>query len=102
VDIGKIVHYNFDKLTYQKEPTQKNDSNLISIKEQKNKKFEIDQDDFPYLRARPTWVSPEESEISVQHEINIFAEGMKSIQTIGRSQKKDIQIKLKAVSGDHC
>ena len=64
--------------------------------------YQVDQDDFPYLRARPTWISPEENLDNIQNEINIFADGSKLKQTVGRSSKRDIQLKLKAISAEHC
>jgi pSer/pThr/pTyr-binding forkhead associated (FHA) protein len=56
----------------------------------------------PELRARPCWLSPEENKENIQNEITIFADENKKIQTLGRSSKKDIQLKLKAVSAEHC
>jgi hypothetical protein len=67
-----------------------------------DKSYEVDQDDFPYLRARPHWLSPEENPDNIQNEINIFADGSKLNQSIGRSSKRDIQLKIKAISADHC
>jgi len=66
------------------------------------RQYEVDPDDFPHLRARPTWVSAEEHVENIQNEINIYADGTKKTNTLGRSLKRDIQIKLKAVSADHC
>lgn len=54
------------------------------------------------LRARPAWVSIDEKEENIQNEITVYADGQKDINTVGRSMKRDIQIKLKAVSADHC
>ena len=62
----------------------------------------MDPDDYPHLRARPTWVSAEEHIENIQNEINLYADGEKKTNSIGRSMKRDIQIKLKAVSADHC
>lgn len=67
-----------------------------------DKNYTIDRDDYPYLRARPSWVSPEENQDNIQNEINIFADGQKLQQSIGRSGKREIQLKLKAISADHC
>jgi len=39
---------------------------------------------------------------NIQNEINIYDDTGKEKYTIGRSMKRDIQIKLKAVSADHC
>jgi len=57
------------------------------------------------LRARPTWVSAEESHENIQNEINVIVDdidGKKNVSSVGRSMKRDIQIKLKAVSAEHC
>ena len=67
-----------------------------------NKQFDVDTEDFPHLRARPTWVSADENVDNIQNEINVYADGQKLVNSVGRSMKRDIQIKLKAVSADHC
>lgn len=64
--------------------------------------YDVDIEDFPHLRARPTWVSADENVDNIQNEINVYADGQKLINSVGRSMKRDIQIKLKAVSADHC
>jgi predicted component of type VI protein secretion system len=64
--------------------------------------FDVDAEDYPHLRARPTWVSADENVDNIQNEINVYADGSKQINSVGRSMKRDIQIKLKAVSADHC
>ena len=66
-----------------------------------DKKYDIDAEDFPHLRARPTWVSADENVDNIQNEINVYSDGQKLIHSLGRSMKRDIQIKLKAVSADH-
>jgi hypothetical protein len=58
VDLGKVVHYHFDKAIHLKEPEQKDSSSFYVLRHKKN--YEVDPDDFPHLRARPTWVSAEE------------------------------------------
>jgi len=100
VDLGKVVHYHFDKAIHLKEPTQKDSSSFYVLRHKKS--YEVDPDDFPHLRARPTWVSAEEHIENIQNEINIYADGQRMINSLGRSMKRDIQIKLKAVSADHC
>lgn len=64
--------------------------------------YEVDHEDFPYIRARPVWVSADENEDNIQNEIHVNADGQKNSNSLGRSMKRDIQIKLKAVSADHC
>lgn len=99
IDLGKVVHYHFDKVLHAQEPTADETDNFYIIKQ--GKKYDID-DDYPQLRARPTWVSAEETTENIQNEINIISDGSKTINSIGRSMKRDVQIKLKAVSADHC
>lgn len=53
-------------------------------------------------RARPVWVSADENVEHIQNEICANADGSKNQNSLGRSMKRDIQIKLKAVSADHC
>ena len=55
----------------------------------------------PTLRARPTWVSSDENKDLIQKEIILEADTMNNF-SIGRSMKREVQIKLKAVSADHC
>lgn len=64
--------------------------------------FEIQMQTFPNLRARPAWVSPEESPDSIQNEINVFADGTREQESIGRSAKRSIQLQVKAISAEHC
>ena len=67
-----------------------------------NTSYDIDPEEHPNLRARPTWVSAEEHFQNIDKEINICADGQRMINFVGRSQKRDICIGLKAVSSDHC
>ena len=55
----------------------------------------------PTLRARPTWVSSDENKDLIQKEIILEADTTSNF-SIGRSMKREVQIKLKAVSADHC
>jgi len=54
------------------------------------------------LRARPTWISADENKDLVQNEILLEATPKKNVFNIGRSNRRDVEIKLKAVSADHC
>ena len=101
VDLGKVVHYHFDKATHQKVPTAE-PSDAFYLMRPSDKAYDIDSEDFPQLRARPTWVSADENVDNIQNEINVCGEPNKYTHTLGRSMKRDIQIKLKAVSADHC
>lgn len=58
-------------------------------------------DDEAILRARPTWISSDENKDYVQNEILLEVDQKKSF-SIGRSNKREVEIKLKAVSADHC
>jgi pSer/pThr/pTyr-binding forkhead associated (FHA) protein len=101
VDLGKVVHYHFDKATHQSIPAM-TPSESFYLMRPADKKYDIDEEDFPHLRARPTWVSADENVDNIQNEINVYSDGQKLIHSLGRSMKRDIQIKLKAVSADHC
>lgn len=63
---------------------------------------ETDSHDPPTLRARPTWVSSDENKDLIQKEIILEASQSQNFFSIGRSMKREVQIKLKAVSADHC
>ena len=63
--------------------------------------YRIDEDGEAVLRARPTWISADEEKEKVQNEIILDSSEKKQF-TIGRSNKRDVEIKLKAVSADHC
>ena len=88
-------------LHYQK-PTAPESDNYYIMRQ--GKKYDVDPDDYPQLRARPTWVSAEEAVDNIQNEINVISDSGKgkAVNSIGRSMKRDVQIKLKAVSADHC
>jgi predicted component of type VI protein secretion system len=101
VDLGKVVHYHFDKAIHHAAPSQE-PSEAFYLMRPSDKDYDVDTDDFPHLRARPTWVSADENVDNIQNEINVYADGQKLINSVGRSMKRDIQIKLKAVSADHC
>jgi hypothetical protein len=100
VDLGKVVHYHFDKVVHAVEPSTQSNQRFYVLRP--NEPYESDADDFPFIRARPIWVSADENEENIQNEIHVNADGTKNTNTLGRSMKRDIQIKLKAVSADHC
>ena len=101
VDLGKVVHYHFDKAIHHAVPTQTPSEHFYTMRPS-DKNFDVDTEDFPHLRARPTWVSADENVDNIQNEINVYSDGQKPVNSVGRSMKRDIQIKLKAVSADHC
>ena len=100
VDMGKVIHYHFDKVTSRKDPQKKSTKDFLVMRPQEPYVVEPDED--PVLRARPTWVSQDENRDMIQNEILITVDEGKNLFTLGRSVKRDIEIKLKAVSADHC
>ena len=98
VDLGKVVHYHFDRATYQKKPTASSNNEFLVFRPTSEYSLDVD----PSLRARPTWISSDENKDMIQNEILINHDDKKSHFSIGRSVKRDIEIKLKAVSADHC
>jgi hypothetical protein len=60
VDLGKVVHYHFDKATHNAIPTQTPSESFYLMRPQ-DKNYDVDSEDFPHLRARPTWVSADEN-----------------------------------------
>ena len=103
VDLGKVVHYHFDKVTHKCGPTQ-HATSTFQIMRPTSADYvveEPDSHDPPTLRARPTWVSSDENKDLIQKEIILEATGQ-NFFSIGRSMKREVQIKLKAVSADHC
>jgi len=106
VDLGKVVHYHFDKVTHKKVPTQE-PSNTFYIMRPHAGDYAVEEShdeeqDPPTLRARPTWVSSDENKDLIQKEIILEAIDQAHYFSIGRSMKREVQIKLKAVSADHC
>lgn len=98
IDLGKVVHYHFHKATFSQKPEKESNQEFIVMRN--NQEYNIDSD--PVLRGRPTWISSDENKDLVQNEIFIENTPEQSEFTLGRSNKRDIEIKLKAVSADHC
>jgi predicted component of type VI protein secretion system len=103
--LGKVVHYHFDKVTHATQPTA--DASKIFFIMRPNSNYVVEESadgeqDPPTLRARPTWVSSDENKDLIQKEIILEAMENKNFFSIGRSMKREVQIKLKAVSADHC
>ena len=101
VDLGKVVHYHFNKVTHKCEPTQAPNQNFQVLFPNQSYVVDDSADEPPALRARPTWVSSDENKDLIQKEILLEAYNQKQF-SIGRSMKREVQIKLKAVSADHC
>jgi hypothetical protein len=70
VDLGKVVHYQFDKVTHQAKPSANPSSSFYVLRpSDEDYVCEEDENDPPTLRARPTWVSSEENKDLIQKEI---------------------------------
>lgn len=104
VDLGKVVHYHFDKVTHRQTPSTNATQYFQILYPSAISNYVIedaDSNEPPVLRARPTWVSSDENKDLIQKEIILEALNQQQF-TIGRSMKREVQIKLKAVSADHC
>ena len=106
IDLGKVVHYHFDKVTHMQAPTAEATPTFFVMRPNSNdyvvEETNDGEQDPPTLRARPTWVSSDENKDLIQKEIILEAMENKNYFSIGRSMKREVQIKLKAVSADHC
>ena len=63
VDLGKVVHYHFDKVTHRQKPTAFA-SQQFQILYPSSLNYTLEEEDSnepPVLRARPTWVSSDEN-----------------------------------------
>ena len=97
------MHYHFDKVTHAKQPGQQ-PNGAFYIMRPSDQEYNVEDqptEDPPTLRARPTWVSSDEDKNLIQKEI-ILEAFTQNYFSIGRSMKREVQIKLKAVSADHC
>mmetsp|Transcript_29109 Transcript_29109/g.36081 ORF Transcript_29109/g.36081 Transcript_29109/m.36081 type:complete len:206 (-) Transcript_29109:571-1188(-) len=106
IDLGKVVHYHFDKVTHKSVPSQAPNNTFYIMRPNASdyivEETHEDEQDPPTLRARPTWVSSDENKDLIQKEIILEAVDRNHYFSIGRSMKREVQIKLKAVSADHC
>jgi hypothetical protein len=89
VDLGKVVHYHFNKVTHHNTPSVTPSQNFQVLFSNENYVIEESQDDPPALRARPTWVSSDENKDLIQKEILLEAYNQKQF-TIGRSMKREV------------
>jgi predicted component of type VI protein secretion system len=62
--------------------------------------YKIDEE--AMFKARPAWVSADENRDMVQNEIMLESSNKQNKFSIGRSNRRDVELKLKAVSADHC
>lgn len=105
IDLGKVVHYHFDKVTHLAVPSVTPSGNFLVMRPESNDYVVEDVVDGmqepPTLRARPTWVSNDENKEGVQKEIIVEVDKQTTF-SVGRSNRRDVNIRLKAVSADHC
>mmetsp|Transcript_17622 Transcript_17622/g.29755 ORF Transcript_17622/g.29755 Transcript_17622/m.29755 type:complete len:553 (-) Transcript_17622:917-2575(-) len=73
VDLGKVVHYHFDKAIHNTPPDTL-PSETFYVMRPNDSAYDVDNEDFPHLRARPTWVSADENVDNIQNEINVYAD----------------------------
>lgn len=99
IDLGKVVHYHVNKLTHETHPQASSNDQFIIMR---GTQGDYKQDDEAILRARPAWVSADENRDMVQNEILLEANSKQNKFSIGRSNRRDVELKLKAVSADHC
>jgi hypothetical protein len=89
VDLGKVVHYQFDKVTHSVAPKMQPSQNFQVLRpSDSDYMVELDENDPPTLRARPTWVSSDENKDLIQKEIILEADAGHMYHTIGRSMKR--------------
>ena len=101
VDLGKVVHYHFDKVLHKKAPSQ--DSSETFYKLRPSEAYEIDSLEPATLRAKKIYANDNEGADTALNEIIIDEEEGYKSQILGKSKKRaDIQIVCKAVSNDHC
>ena len=99
IDLGKVVHYHVNKLTHETAPKVGSAEQFVVMR---GTQADYKIDDEAILRARPAWVSSDENRDMVQNEILLEANSKQNKFSIGRSNRRDVELKLKAVSADHC
>ena len=99
IDLGKVVHYHVNKLTHEIQPGAISKEEFIVMRGS-HPEYRID--DEAIFRARPAWISADENRDMVQNEIMLESSSKQSKFSIGRSNRRDVELKLKAVSADHC
>jgi len=83
VDLGKVVHYHFDKVVHAKLPDAPTGEQFFVLRPERE--YEVDAEDFPLIRARPVWVSADENVENIQNEIHVTADRDKYSNSLGRS-----------------
>jgi len=64
VDLGKVVHYHFDKVTHRQKPNSTPSQYFQILYPSAMNSYIVEEEDTnepPVLRARPTWVSSDEN-----------------------------------------
>jgi hypothetical protein len=64
VDLGKVVHYHFNKVTHKLAPTTTPSPSFQILFSGKEIAYTVEDEESsepPALRARPTWVSSDEN-----------------------------------------
>ena len=97
--MGKVVHYHINRLTHEIEPNTESREDFIVMRGS-HPDYKVDEE--AIFRARPAWVSADENRDMVQNEIMLESSGKQTKFSIGRSNRRDVEMKLKAVSADHC
>jgi len=59
VDLGKVVHYHFDRVVHAAGPNAPANERFYILRPDRD--YEVDSEDFPFMRARPVWVSADEN-----------------------------------------
>jgi len=100
VDFGKVVHYYFDKLTLDREPTFEGEK----FCKLRHEPHEVDPKSDPTLRSKPYLLAIDDPAMRthIQNEIILNPTKEKSRFSIGKHKNRDIQLNLGAVSNYHC
>jgi hypothetical protein len=91
VDLGKVVHYQFEKITHKNEPTQA-ESDEFYILRPSDKVYAVNHDikNPAILRARTTWISADENKDSIEKEFKLESKPDKEFHSFGRSAGRDL------------
>jgi hypothetical protein len=89
-----------NKLTHETAPRTPSSAEFVVMRGS-HPEYRVDEDE-AILRARPAWVSADENRDMVQNEIMLESSSKQTKFSLGRSNRRDVELKLKAVSADHC
>jgi len=96
VDLGKVVHYHFDKVVHEKIPDATPSDRFFVLRPELGNYEVADDQDLAEVRARPVWISSDEIQDNIQKEIFIDTNersdkgASKKMHSLGRSMKRDI------------